>query len=42
MEHSFCKRISVICKLVIPVNFAILLDMVISFANLIYAGHLNS
>ena len=42
MEHSFWKRMSVICKLMIPLNFGIMLDMAILMANLIYAGRLNS
>ena len=42
MEDSFCRRLFVICKLMIPLSFGIMLDLGILMANLIYAGELNS
>ena len=42
MEDSFCRRLFVICKLMIPLTFGIMLDLVILMANLIYVGALHN
>ena len=42
MEHSFTKRMSVVCRLALPLNFGRALDMSLQMINLVYAGSFSS
>ena len=42
MEHSFTKRMAVICRLMLPLNLGRILDMSLLMINLVYAGRFSS